>query len=187
MKQLIIPMCAMLLLATSCRSTKNFFKSTDLQQNTSITINESNEMPESLPAQDGKKSYFYHSLDKTVILSPNFEVSKTIADLRVMPDKIEYSCAYNGNDDEMSRKAAVNYAISQALKINGNADIMVEPKYEIKTDDGHITSVKVSGYAAYYCNFRTATQEDLKLLKEGNKNVQVVSKTPQQEAPDKTN
>ena len=80
MKQLIIPMCAMLLLATSCRSTKNFFKSTDLQQNTSITINESNEMPESLPAQDGKKSYFYHSLDKTVILSPNFEVSKTIAD-----------------------------------------------------------------------------------------------------------
>lgn len=186
MKQFIIPMCAMLLLATSCRSTKNFFKSTDLQQNTSITINESNEMPESLPAQDGKKSYFYHSLDKTVILSPNFEVSKTIADLRVMPDKIEYSCAYNGNDDEMSRKAAVNYAISQALKINGNADIMVEPKYEIKTDDGHITSVKVSGYAAYYCNFRTATQEDLKLLKEGkNNNVQVVSKIPQQEMPDK--
>lgn len=186
MKKFIVPMCAMLLLVTSCRSTKNLFKNTEVNtsvQNTSVTINENNDM--SLPAKDGKKSYFYHSVDKTVKLSTNFDVTKTVADLKVSSSKIEYSCQYDGNDDDASRKAAVNYAINKALKINGNADVMVEPKYEIQTDNGRIVSVKVSGYVANYCNFRTATQEDLKMLNEGKGNVQAVSKTPQQGASDK--
>ena len=102
-----------------------------------------------------------------------------------MPNRVEYSCSYNSNDDANNRKAAVNYAISQALRINGNADVMVEPKYEIQTENGHIISVKVSGYVANYCNFRTATHEDLKLLKEGNNKIQVVPKA-QLESPGKT-
>lgn len=102
-----------------------------------------------------------------------------------MPNRVEYSCSYNSNDDANNRKAAVNYAINKALKINGNADVMVEPKYEIQTENGRIVSVKVTGYVANYCNFRTATQEDLKMLNEGKGNVQAVSKTSQQGNPDK--
>lgn len=182
MKNLIFPVCAILLFATSCKSTKNLFQKNELQQNITIEQNE----PENISvAKEGKKSFVYNSAVKTVKLPTNFDVTKTIADLRVLPEKIEYSCSYNGNDDEAGRKAAVSNAISQALKINGNADVMVEPKYEIQSEDGKIVSVKVSGYAAYYCNFRTATQEDLKLLKEGNSKTQVVSKAPQQDSPEK--
>ena len=182
MKKLIIPMCAMILLITSCKSTKNLF-STEVRPN--IYVEKTEEMSAAPVTDDGKKSSFvYNSLDKVVKLPTNFDVTKTIADLQVSPIKIEYSCSYDGIDDANSRKAAVNYAINQALRINGNADVMVEPKYEIKTEKGRIVSVKISGYVANYCNFRTATQEDLKLLKEGNSNTQIVSKNPQQGTPE---
>ena len=178
MKNLILPICAILLLASSCKSTKNLFQRNDVQQNTYIEIDET---MAPVPNDSKKQSYLYPSLDKTVKLPTNFDVTKTIADLQVFSSKIEYSCSYNGNDDAESRKAAVNYAISQALKINGNADVMIEPKFEVLTEDGRITSVRVSGYVANYCNFRTATKEDLKLLKEAKDNIQIISKVPVQE------
>ena len=177
MKKFIIPMFALLLLATvtSCKSTKKMFAIQPTQ--TTIVVEQAEDIV--APAIEGKKSASYFSVDKTKCLPMDFDVTKTIADLKVSPNKIEYSCSYKGNDDPESRKAAVSYAIAQALRINGNADVLVEPKHEVKTENGEIVSVRVTGYAAVYCNFRTATQEDLKMLKDGNTNVQVV---PQEQA-----
>lgn len=183
MRYLIIPMFAMLLIATSCRS-KKIFETTDVQVNNTFIEQEKEEPMAASPVQEGKKAFFYHSTDKTVKPRTDFEVTKTIADLEVMPIKIEYSCEYNGDDSDSGRKNAVSYAIYQALKINGNADVMLEPKHEIKSENGRITSVKVSGYAAHYRNFRTATQQDLKLLKEGKGNTAIVSKKSQPSNPE---
>ena len=177
MKKLLIPMCAMLLLATSCKTTKAIFKQTEVQQN---YYDNDYDMSVS-PVAEKKSSYVYNSLVKTEKLPTDFGVTKTIADLQVSPVKNEYTCLYNGVDDASGRKAAVNYAINQALNVNGRADVLLDPKYEIQSEDGRIKSVKVSGYVATYCNFRTATKDDLKMLKEGNTNTQVVPKTSQQE------
>lgn len=177
MKNLIILMGAMgalLLSATSCKSTTSVFK--EVQSTT--TVEESYDMV-STPLESKKPSYVYNSSAKTTKLPTDFGVTKTIADLNVSPTKIEYNCTYSGPDNAAGRKAAINYAITQALSIHGNADVLLEPKYEIQTDDGRIKSVKVSGYVATYCNFRTATKEDIKMLKEGS--VQVEAKTSQQD------
>ena len=183
MKKAIIPMCAMLLLVTSCRSTKNLFAKTDVQQNVSIEQN-NYDYELSMPSVEGKKSsYVYSSKAKSEILPVKVDVTKTIADLQVSSVKVEYSCSYNCSDDAAGRKAAINYAINQVLKINGNADVLLEPKYEVQSEGGRITSVKVSGYAATYCNFRTATEKELKMLQEGDPkpNMKVVTNAPQQD------
>lgn len=167
-------MCALLLLATvtSCKSTKKMFVIQPTQTNTVV------EQAEEIvaPTAEGKRSFNYFSANKTRQLPTDFDVTKTIADLKVSPTKVEYSCAYDGNDDPVTRRSAIDYAINQALRINGNADVLVEPQHEVRTENGKIISVRVTGYAAVYCNFRTATQEDLKLLKEGKNNVQIVPK-----------
>lgn len=175
-------MCAMLLIATSSCGSKKIIQFTGTQENTVIQQEEKPMVAS--PAQDGKNAFFYHSQDERVILPTDFEVTKTIADLEVMPTKIEYSCAYNEDDTEAGRTNAISYATYQALKINGNADVLVEPKHEINSEKGRITSVKVSGYAAHYRNFRTATPQDLKLLKESKGNSCVVTKKPQQATPE---
>ena len=150
-----------------------------MQQNISIEENIYDMV--AAPTESKKSSYLYHSLAKTEKLPTSFDVTKTIADLRVSPIKVEYTCSFDASNDAAGRKAAINYAITQALKINGNGDVLLDPKYEIQAEDGRVKSVRVSGYAATYCNFRTATMEDLKMLKEGNGNTQIVPQTPKQD------
>lgn len=182
MKKSFFLLCTTLLLVTSCKSSKAVFNSMAVQENTYIEQNE-NMVSSPLPGESKKStSFVYHSLQKTESMPTNFDVTRTVADLKVQPNKIEYTCAYYGADNAEGRKAAINYAINQALIAHGNADLLVEPKYEIKSDDGRITTVKVSGYVATYCNFRTATKEDLNML-----NTKVVSATPRQDATGKTN
>ncbi len=56
-------------------------------------------------------------------------------------------------------------AVADALK-NAKADVLVEPKFEIEKKKRLITA-SVSGFPAYYKNFRPITAEDVKLLEVG--------------------
>lgn len=160
MKKLIIPLGAALLLVTSCKSSKAIFN-TAVQQSPAIEVSETTiQIP-----QEGRKSFTYYSKGKTERMPVDFEVTKTIADLQVSSTKIEHTCSFNSLDDDAGRDAAKSYAVNQALKLYGNADVLIEPKYEIKAEDGHIVSVYVSGYPATYCNFRTANEKELNMLK----------------------
>lgn len=44
-----------------------------------------------------------------------------------------------------------------------NADLLVEPKFDSTTKNGK-TELTVSGWLAYYKNFRTIEEKDLKLI-----------------------
>lgn len=176
-KTIILFFAATLLLSvSSCRSTKKFF--VDSQQTTSntnvnVNVNETKEnlydMSMDAPVEK-KSSYTSVAKVQNQILPMNIETTLTMADLTVFPDKVQYSCAYNGDDSEAVRKAAINYAMSQAVRINGG-DVMIEPSFEVTVVEGKVTNVKVYGYVGKYTNFRVASQADLNNLKETRKAV----------------
>lgn len=53
--------------------------------------------------------------------------------------------------------------IIRVLLIENNADLLVEPKFDAKTKNGK-TELTVTGWLAYYKNFRTIEEKDLKLI-----------------------
>ncbi len=56
-------------------------------------------------------------------------------------------------------------AVANALRPT-NADILVEPSYNTVTSGSNIT-ITVTGFPAYYKNFRPLTKKDIPLLKAG--------------------
>lgn len=79
-----------------------------------------------------------------------------VYETKVTGDASNYSDAYIAQAD-MERMAIAN-----ALK-KMDADILLEPQFEYQrvNGNGKIISVKVSGYAAKYVNFRKVTEEDI--------------------------
>lgn len=59
-------------------------------------------------------------------------------------------------------EAAKSEAIREILKEN-NADLFIEPKFETITTNGK-TELTINGWLAYYKNFRTIEEKDIKLL-----------------------
>lgn len=75
------------------------------------------------------------------------------------------------------------YAVTDALN-KANADILVQPKFEIETSEGQST-VTVTGFPATYKNFRSMKPEDAPLLQSGLSQKTAVyepSKEPQKKA-----
>ena len=64
----------------------------------------------------------------------------------------------------MYKETVKQEAVASALK-GLNADVLIEPSYEITTINDRITVV-VSGRPAFYKNFRTIEEKDIKLLNE---------------------
>lgn len=91
----------------------------------------------------------------------NTEVySLTVADLNVKP-KAETTVEFKWNPLSTVSLAAQKKTAAATLLNEADADILVEPKYEV-TRRGLFRggSVTVSGYPAKYSNFRTMTQSD---------------------------
>jgi hypothetical protein len=85
-----------------------------------------------------------------------------IADLDVSSTKVK------GTYDVVSGtlfEAAKNEAIAQLLK-ESNADVIVEPKYELVQTMGS-SKITISGYPATYKNFRSIEKSDIELLNVG--------------------
>lgn len=82
-----------------------------------------------------------------------------IADLEINQKKTSKTIILKYNDLLENSK---NDIISLLLSEN-DADLLIEPKYELKTEDGK-RELKVTGWLAYYKNFKTIEEKDIKLL-----------------------
>ena len=83
------------------------------------------------------------------------QVSVT-SDLEIAQRKIRYKYVFDNSDYKLSR--AKENAISEALKINGDADILVSPQYEVSILDSQ-TEIIVSGFPAKYKNLRSISTD----------------------------
>jgi hypothetical protein len=82
-----------------------------------------------------------------------------IADLDVNQQKITKTINLKSMESLENSK---NEAIRELLKENG-ADLFIEPKFESVTKNGK-TELTISGWLAYYKNFRTIEEKDIKLI-----------------------
>ena len=101
-----------------------------------------------------------------------------IVDMDVRNEKVTGSESGTVNDNQEALK---QQAIANVLKEHG-ADVLVEPVFERKPNGGSKVIWYVTGYPAFYKNFRQATTADLPLLEAGvlqRATVAEVSKGPE--------
>lgn len=84
-------------------------------------------------------------------------LSNSTADLKVSQKKISFTYKPSKAVKRGGEKNVINTAVSEALKANGQADVLVAMQYEIKTTRGFfgqksIKYVIVEGYPATYVN-----------------------------------
>lgn len=79
------------------------------------------------------------------------------ADLNISPNKISYTYRPTKAERRGGNKNAIECAVAEALKANGNADVLVAPQYEIKKRRGNVKQVTVTGFPATYSNFRVVS------------------------------
>lgn len=93
--------------------------------------------------------------NETIKTASTKEVDLTVtADLEIAQTKIRYKYVYYSNDYNLD--IAKENAISEALRMHGDADVIVSPQYEIKDLDIE-TEIIVSGYPAKYKNLRSVS------------------------------
>lgn len=88
-------------------------------------------------------------------------MAATQADLDVKAQKISYTLQPSKAIRRAGKKAVVEAAVAEALKANGNADVLVGMQYEMKETKNlfgvkKIKYVTVTGYPGTYKNFRPA-------------------------------
>ena len=101
------------------------------------------------------------TVDTDYIAKSGFIMAKPIiADITVEKRKIEGRAVIKNSlyGTEAASQAAKNLAVMDAVK-KGNADIIVQPMYEIESD-GETTTAMVSGFAGKYKEFRDVTPAD---------------------------
>ena len=83
----------------------------------------------------------------------------TVADLEVSAERITYTFVPSKDIQRAGLTNCRQAAINEALKANGNADLLLEPQFVIsrkKTFGGNkVTSITVTGRPAKYKNFRS--------------------------------
>ena len=85
-----------------------------------------------------------------------------VVDLNVSQTRVNgYAKEGSSESLETIKQKAINDALKKA-----NADVLIEPKFDIETKNGSTTAV-VSGWPATYNNFRSITAEDIPLLEAG--------------------
>ncbi len=95
------------------------------------------------------------SVDVSTILK-----SETQADLDIQEQRITYTVRPPKTIRRGGKENVRAYAVSEALKANGQGDVLVEAQYEMRVRHGlfgkKIKSVTVTGYPAKYKNFQKA-------------------------------
>lgn len=104
-------------------------------------------------------------------------VTPVVADVKVTSTRITHSetfsnalTEYDVSNPTISAEINYmkNYTLNRAAK-KSNADLIVAPSFEIRTSENMQTiTVEVSGYPASYINFRTASDQDLSLIRNGH-------------------
>jgi hypothetical protein len=96
----------------------------------------------------------------------------TIVDLEVKETKVTGTATAPGQTLDMVK----SQAIADALK-KVNADVLVEPVFEIITASGQ-TTVTVTGFPGFYRNFRPMKEEDVVLVQSGASKIVSTANTP---------
>lgn len=97
---------------------------------------------------------------------PTSIVSKNVADLKVNDERISFTYTPSREVRKGGEQNVLNAAIAEALKANGNADLLVAMQYEMKTTTGFfgqktIKYVTVTGHPAFYTNIHPAEPEQV--------------------------
>ena len=93
--------------------------------------------------------------------------STTMASLDISKKRISYTYTPTKVDAKnLSSKRLMQNAIFKALEANGNADVLVEVNSMITVRKGmfgsRVKTITISGYPAYYVDFREPSNLDLK-------------------------
>lgn len=80
------------------------------------------------------------------------------ADLTVSPNKISYVYHPSKKVRRGGEKNVIATAVAEALKANGNADVLVAPQYTVRKKRSNIKEVIVTGYPATYNNFQNISK-----------------------------
>ena len=108
------------------------------------------------------------SAPSTPVYSPVIETA-TMASLEVSENRITYTYVPAKKDAKaLSQDQLIRNAVYAALEKNGGADELVGVNYFVSIKRGFfskkVKSVKVSGYPAYYKDFREPGQADLEKI-----------------------
>ena len=80
----------------------------------------------------------------------------TFADLEIAPDRVNYTYEPTNTVRKGGLENVKQAAVQEILRINGNADLLIDPMYVVrKNSRGKVLSVVVSGRPARYRNFRS--------------------------------
>ena len=94
--------------------------------------------------------------------------SSSIVDLEVSERRVSYTYFTEKSVRRGGLDNIYAVAVKEALKENGNAEVLVAPEFETRIRKGmfgrKVKTVIVTGYPAKYKNFRKATGEDLEAL-----------------------
>jgi len=93
-----------------------------------------------------------------------------LVDLDVKETKVTGTA--KGDKDDL--KLIMADAVFNALETS-KADVLIEPKYKTETYRG-VTTVTVTGYPAYYVNFRPLTRDDVELFERAREQDPLVTK-----------
>lgn len=105
------------------------------------------------------------TVKNTTVKHPYIE-SATMATLNVSKIRINYNYVPERDDSrKLPESRLIQNAIFKALAANGNADVLVQVNTYTTIRRGffgrRIKSISVSGYPAYYTNFREPSKSDL--------------------------
>jgi hypothetical protein len=108
--------------------------------------------------------YSYSSIKTVDVGSSGIIQKPLVVDLDVKAQKVSGNASTSNSN--LTEEEVKRIALADALQ-KANADILVEPRYEVNIEDGNMR-VSVTGWPANYKNFRNVTNEDLPLLKIGS-------------------
>lgn len=90
--------------------------------------------------------------------------NRTYADLKVSDNVITYKFIPTKAHERAGIKSLKAAAIDKALEANGQGDLMVNPRFEIKKTPGGIQYIIVTGHPATYKNFHNMTKEEVEII-----------------------
>jgi len=101
---------------------------------------------------------------KAISLDPEVEPLPVVADLLVSEQKATGEANGTITQTEALKQGAITKALGQVIPSADNPDVLVGMNVFTEVTDNVYLKVTVTGYPAYYTNFRMAKEEDLKWL-----------------------
>ena len=89
-----------------------------------------------------------------------------IADLDVVGSRVEGTAEGDGRT-RITLENLMNYAVKDALS-KRNADVLIDPRFEVSAVSDSLTIVNVTGFPALYRNFRIIQNSDFERLERLN-------------------